>query len=277
MNPRKFVTILCIFTLSVCFIAVAYEPHTIFHQGFLTDETGTPVEDDTYIFTFRIYDDESEGNVLWSENQILQVSGGVFNAHLGSETPLDIPFDNKYWVGIAINGGDELSPRMPLSAVPYALHAYSVADGSVTTEKIEDGAVTTAKLAAAVGAAVVDLGSHSGLGTEATNLGSITIEAPSSGAVLLFLSGEAIFFGDNTTMDAGLGSSEGLFDLYFLRFGRLDGNETNRYRLTFNPMAVVNVNAGTHTFYATAEKSTTFDSNTINLSRLQLSAIFIPN
>ena len=114
---------------------------TISHQGVLVDETGEPVDDGAYIFTFRIYDTDTEGSNLWNENQVLQVQNGVFNAQLGKETPLDIPFDQPYWLGIEIDGGEQLAPRLPLSAAPYALHAYSVAENSVSGSSLTDDAL----------------------------------------------------------------------------------------------------------------------------------------
>jgi hypothetical protein len=121
---------------------------TISHQGVLLDNNGDPVEDDTYIFSFRIYADSSGGSALWESDRILTVSDGTFNAQLGSEESLDLPFDQQYWVGVAIDGGSELSPRLPLSSVPYAMYAFTMADSSVTTDKILSGSVTNDKLAA---------------------------------------------------------------------------------------------------------------------------------
>jgi hypothetical protein len=141
---------ICIFTfiltMSMCFVIFADDPQNIFHQGFLTDENGDPVEDGAYIFTFRIYTDASEGIALWNETQAVIVSGGVFNVRLGKENPLELPFDEQYWIGVSIDGGNELEPRMALSAVPYAIHALSVKDDVITTSKIADGAVTPDKL-----------------------------------------------------------------------------------------------------------------------------------
>lgn len=246
------------------------------HQGFLTDETGQQVEDDTFIFTFSIYDSETGGSSLWTENQVLQVTNGVFNAQLGSEEPLDLAFDGQYWIGVEIDGGGEMEPRMPLSAAPYAMHALTVKDGAITTGKIEDGAVTMAKLASTANVVTNTIGSHSDLTTSPTNLGSVTVEASSSGSVLLFLSGHAVFFGDNTVLDVGFGNSQGSYDIYKTRRGRLDGAQTARYNQAVNPIGSVEVKEGTHTFYATAEKSSVFDSNGINLSSLQLIAVFLP-
>lgn len=188
---------------------------------------------------------------------------------------------------MALNGGDELSPRMPLSAATYARHAFTVAGGSVgtaelkeeavTTGKIQDGAVTSDKMASVPVANGTELASISDLNSEPTNLGSITINAETRGMVLLALSGSAVFFGDGTTMEAGLGNSEGSYDIYSASMGDLDGTGTGRYQLMFNPTAVVSIEPGTHTFYATASKSSVFNANTINLSESRLSAIFIPN
>ncbi len=112
-------------------------PRTISHQGQLLGESGEPVENETLDFTFSLYASESGENAIWTEDQQLQVTEGLFNAILGSEQPLDLPFDEQYWLGIAIDDGDELTPRIPLSATPYALKAQSVPDGSITGQKLD--------------------------------------------------------------------------------------------------------------------------------------------
>ena len=59
------------------------------------------------------------------ETQTVPVNQGVFNAILGSVEPLEIAFDKPYWLGIMVNGGAELEPRMALTASPYSLNATS--------------------------------------------------------------------------------------------------------------------------------------------------------
>ena len=66
---------------------------------------------------------------------------------LGSVTPIGIAFDGPLWLGIAVDGGAELTPRVELTTSPYAFQAKSVDDDAVTSAKISDGTVTSADIA----------------------------------------------------------------------------------------------------------------------------------
>lgn len=100
-------------------------PHTMSYQGVLTDNSGVPVTDGSYSLTFKMYDVSINGDSLWQETQNVQVTGGLFNVILGSATPLNLPFDKQYWLGIAIGNGTELMPRTALTASPYSLNSHS--------------------------------------------------------------------------------------------------------------------------------------------------------
>jgi hypothetical protein len=100
-------------------------PETMSYQGVLTDAGGNPVSDGNATLIFRLYDVASGGTALWQETQEVAVSGGIFNAILGSSTPLNLPFDKPYWLGISIGQGKELTPRVALSASPYSLNSHS--------------------------------------------------------------------------------------------------------------------------------------------------------
>jgi hypothetical protein len=101
-------------------------PATMSYQGVLRDDVGNVVPDDDYDFTFEIYDVATGGTRLWYENQTLPVEGGIFNAYLGTVTPLSsLAFDVPYWLAISVEGEAELTPRIPLASVPYAAHAGS--------------------------------------------------------------------------------------------------------------------------------------------------------
>ena len=95
------------------------------YQGVLTGTSGTPVPDGTVSLTFRLYDSSENSDTLWQETQSVQVTNGVFNVILGSNIPLNLPFDKQYWLGITISGGTELTPRVTLTASPYSLNSHS--------------------------------------------------------------------------------------------------------------------------------------------------------
>lgn len=181
----KIIKLLILFSTLIFFTTgnvFAQQTETIFHQGILTDDTGEVVEDGSFIFTFRIYNVEAGGESLWTENQVLQVRGGIFNAHLGSEDNLDLPFDEKYWIGVTIDGGDELQPRMPLSAVPYAMHALSVKDGVITGAKLDPE--------------VIQAGANISVELDENNNFVISADTPEGG--LLSVSSDSTLKGDGT-------------------------------------------------------------------------------
>ena len=80
----------------------------------------------------------------------VEVSDGLLNVMLGSlNNTLASTIDghDELYLGITVGNDIELSPRVPLGSVPYSMQALTVADGSVTTNKIADGAVTGSKVA----------------------------------------------------------------------------------------------------------------------------------
>jgi hypothetical protein len=115
-------------------------PQTMSYQGVLTDANGNAVPDGNYNIFFRLYDDDS-GNQRWTEGHNVEVTDGIFSVILGTISPLNLNFDRQYWLGIAIGGGAELSPRIQLTSAPYSLTAQSVADSAVTAGKIRGGQV----------------------------------------------------------------------------------------------------------------------------------------
>jgi hypothetical protein len=125
---------------------------TIAYQGRLADANGNPLTG-TYNMIFRLYDTASGGTPLWTEQWTgsngVKVSDGLFNVMLGSLTPIPqsvVTGHSSLWLGITVGTDDEMTPRVQLGSVPFAVQALTVPDGSVTTPKIADAAVTQAKL-----------------------------------------------------------------------------------------------------------------------------------
>lgn len=79
---------------------------------------------DLYALTFRIYNLGAGGTALWEETHLaVSVKKGVFEVLLGSITPLDLKFDNDYWLSIEIDDRGEIDPREKMVSVGYAYMA----------------------------------------------------------------------------------------------------------------------------------------------------------
>ncbi|MFA5119284.1 MAG: hypothetical protein WC695_10665 [Candidatus Omnitrophota bacterium] len=108
----------------VCPSAAIYAavPELINYQGRLTDTSGQPLEG-TYSLTFRIYDAETAGNLLWEEIQpAVVVQKGIFNVLLGSVTDLGLAFDMAYFLEIKV-GSEVMAPRQRMSSAAYAMRS----------------------------------------------------------------------------------------------------------------------------------------------------------
>ena len=105
-------------------------PSTISFQGRLTSPSGDPLTGE-YNIWFRIYDVPTGGTPLWEEYWIgdnsLEVSDGLLNVMLGSiNNTLTSVIASHYELYLGITVGtdsDEMSPRVPLSSVPFSMQA----------------------------------------------------------------------------------------------------------------------------------------------------------
>ena len=119
---RKVLSLTVVLLLVVAVSAWAQIPKLINYQAKLTDADGVALNGD-YDITFRIYDGETGGTPLWTENHpTVTVTNGLFDVQLGTTEDLDLSFADTYWVEIEIEG-TTLSPREMLSTVPYAFRA----------------------------------------------------------------------------------------------------------------------------------------------------------
>ena len=103
----------------------------ISYQGRLTDATGNPVADGIYKVTFTIYSNQKLGPTLWTELHEVSTSNGMFTALLGSTVPFDPTLFSEFprYLGIAIDAEPEMSPRILMASVPYALNASNGGSG----------------------------------------------------------------------------------------------------------------------------------------------------
>jgi len=114
-------------------------PREMNYQGVLRDENGNPI-DGSHDLTFTIYvwgfypiPPRWTWTEIYSETQTVQVNDGLFNVVIGSQNPLDPGdfrgihlFYSDLELGVKVDGGDELTPRVKLLPVPYAFRAEYV-------------------------------------------------------------------------------------------------------------------------------------------------------
>lgn len=94
---------------------------TLVMQGSLQKSSGKPFDNGFHSITFKLYEVEDGGVAIWTEDQPkVLVESGLYEATLGSIVPLRLPFNKRYYLGIAVNGEDELSPRAIIGNAPYA-------------------------------------------------------------------------------------------------------------------------------------------------------------
>jgi len=108
-------------------------PRYINYQGRLTDSTGNPL-DTTVSMVFTIYDDSTGGNAKWSEtHSSVEVAEGLFDVVLGS---VDTLYDSVFnaadrFLGLAVGGNPEITPRTRVVSVAYAYRAASADTAAV--------------------------------------------------------------------------------------------------------------------------------------------------
>jgi len=119
-----FIVFLAIF----CVITQAVLGQTFSIQGVLRDPLGRTVTDGAYAMTFKIYEQASGGAAIWTETLgSVDVKHGVFIVELGTVTSMSgLTFDTQYYIGIAVESGQELEPRMKLSNSPTAMAVLGV-------------------------------------------------------------------------------------------------------------------------------------------------------
>ncbi len=97
-------------------------PSTINYQGYVISAAGVPVNG-TVQMVFKIYDVASGGTELWSETQNVAVNQGVYSVNLGNVTPIGLPFNQPYYLGVKVGIDSEMTPRIALTSVGYAFRA----------------------------------------------------------------------------------------------------------------------------------------------------------
>ena len=140
MNYKGACLLVFLAVLTLPATAIAAVPQTINYQGYLTDSGGNPVNS-TVSMTFRIYSVPSGGTALWTQTlSSVPVSNGVYNVVLGSTSPVNLLFNEQYYLGVQAGTDGEMTPRQQLTGVPYAMRAKE-ADNADTLDGVHAGAL----------------------------------------------------------------------------------------------------------------------------------------
>ena len=160
-----------------CLPVRAAPPQTISYQGFLTSSAGAPVNA-TLSVQFSLYSVASGGTALWTETQSVTVTNGNYSVILGNTTPISLPFDAPYFLGVTVGTDAEMTPRAALTIVPYAFRAIT-ADTAVTANT-----ATTATTANALAGTATVLGSQVTGALSTATIGGPQITGAITGATL---------------------------------------------------------------------------------------------
>jgi hypothetical protein len=112
---------------------------TVAYQGRLADSDGYPLTG-SYNITFLLYDVAADGSPLWaeqwSEANAVEVNNGLFNVLLGHITPIPqaviVSYDT-LWLAVKVGNDPEMTPRVQLGNVPYAMQTHYVKQEHVVT------------------------------------------------------------------------------------------------------------------------------------------------
>ncbi len=168
--------------------AIAGAPNKIDYQGKVLDSADAalaPTTPTNYTMLFRIYDSQSAGNLLWTEQQIVTVDKGLFSVRLGegttylSETRPDLSTvfnGSDRFVGLtvaipagsAISSAVEITPRLTFLSAPFAFSANRAKLADTVTSSSGSSLSGTAGQPVTIGGAVTATGATFSGGTFGT-------------------------------------------------------------------------------------------------------------
>ena len=163
--------------------AVPQVAHQFSYQGYLTDSDGNPVADGGHLFVFALYDLIDATTPLWFDTMYLQVSGGQFNALLGSEEPLPLGLFSGpsavHYLEVTVDG-EVLSPRTFIGGQPYSGISKGVVGDSMS---LGENALTFKGASSALRVGIMTKYGLAGTVTEDTVTGETLFVADDGGNV----------------------------------------------------------------------------------------------
>ena len=208
-DNRKKVLLLAAFSLlaiSLFTLPANAVPNTLSLLGKLSTQSGSP-QVGTYNISFRIYDQFTEGNMLYENTA--NVTTDILGVYEILLEGVSLNFSEQYYLALAIANDSEATPRVNISTAPYAVRAnlseslnpasaYTIASLNVTSGAVIAGLNVSGATALAGGLSIAG---------SANVTGNATI-----GDRILFSIGNflreylgAIYFSGNVTIGENLG------------------------------------------------------------------------
>lgn len=118
--------------------AVEGSPNFIHYQGKILDNLGQPLAPTTpeiHKLAFRLWDQATGGTLIWSEEQLVTVTNGLFSVNLGQGAPIGVEPNNltsafngkNRFLGITLgSSATEIAPRLAFLSAPFAFVANTV-------------------------------------------------------------------------------------------------------------------------------------------------------
>jgi len=139
-------------------------PKVINFSAVISDADNSIITSGEYNILFSLYTSKEGGKAVWSElHEKVIVEDGEINVQLGGASvpnPLNLSFNRLYYLGIKLNGNDELTPRIELLPSPFSIRtlvANNVRDNSITANKIAPNSVTNSKIKSVSWSKIKDL------------------------------------------------------------------------------------------------------------------------
>ena len=125
---------------SACGVVAAGVPQLLNYQGKLANAQGQPIDGEAAV-GFGFYDAETEGTLLYSEQQTVTCTNGIFHVLIGNGTVLDGDFaaisaGGNVWLEITV-AGQAMSPRQRIGSVVFALKAGTIDDSSPAMQALQ--------------------------------------------------------------------------------------------------------------------------------------------
>ena len=123
MNTRRLLLIAGLLTLGIAVALLvscgpsSYLNSSMSYQGVLTDGSGNPLPDGSYEVAFRLYDDETNGNMVFVVTNTVTTKNGIFSQVLWP--PIE-EMDDPLFMDLTVEG-EHLPSRVRLRGAPYAM------------------------------------------------------------------------------------------------------------------------------------------------------------